>query len=102
MANFNNVGPQRDPDAEAPSKPLWQQQSVNLGEALAAFRLAAAARGVILPPDVIDDGEIHRCDTTGRHGEGDGAYLLHLDGLPAGGFQNHQDGQPWQNWHADP
>jgi len=26
--------------------------------------------------------------------------VLHLDGLPAGGFENHCDGQGWQNWHA--
>jgi len=71
-------------------------------EAKAQFRRDAAARGVLIPDDIVADGEIQRCDTTGRHGEDDGAYLLHLDGLPAGGFQNHQDGIGWQKWHADP
>src|SRR5712671_4751178 len=71
-------------------------------DALVAFRAAAQARGVLLPPELIADGDIYRCDVAGHDGDGDGAYLLHLDGLPAGGFQNWQDGIGWQDWHADP
>jgi putative DNA primase/helicase len=58
-------------------------------------------RGIIPPEAIIADGQLHRCGTEGKpHGE-DGAYLLHLDGLPAGGFENHRDGLGWQNWKAD-
>ena len=57
----------------------------------------AAKRGLIIS-HLIADGEIHRCDVEGKGGKGDGAYLLHLDNTPAGGFQNHKDGLGWQNW----
>jgi putative DNA primase/helicase len=70
--------------------------------AIDQFRLALAARQLIPPTEIITDGEIHRCNVEGKNGRNDGAYLLHLDGLPAGGFQNHKDGQGWENWHADP
>src|SRR5262249_53899421 len=33
---------------------------------------------------------------------GDASYLLHLDGMiPAGGFQNWQNGIGWEGWGAD-
>ncbi len=66
------------------------------------FRAALAGRG-ILPKggEVIADGRVHRCDAEGRGGKGDAAYLLHLDGIPAGGFENWRDGFGWQNWRAD-
>ncbi|GHU03560.1 hypothetical protein FACS1894158_02230 [Betaproteobacteria bacterium] len=64
------------------------------------FRDAMAARG-ITPDEIVADGALHRCDTEGKHGKGDGAYLLHLDGIAAGGFQNHRDGFGWENWRAD-
>jgi putative DNA primase/helicase len=74
---------------------------VTADDALVEFRAAAEARGILLPPEIIADGEIQRCDAAGRNGEGDAAYILHLDGLPAGGFQNWQDGIGWQKWHAN-
>jgi putative DNA primase/helicase len=72
-------------------------------EPVEQFRAALAGRG-ILPKDgeVIADGRIHRCDAEGRGGKGDAAYLLHLDGIPAGGFENWRDGFGWQNWRAEP
>jgi phage/plasmid primase-like uncharacterized protein len=63
-----------------------------------AFRAAARARGLILPDTIQADGDFHRCDVEGKNGKGDGAYRLHLDSIPAGGFQNWQDGRGWQNW----
>jgi putative DNA primase/helicase len=86
---------------ETPSKPRWQREPVSPDEDLAAFRRFAESHGVILPAEIIADGQLHRCDVTGRNGEGDGAYLLHLDGLPAGGVQNWQDGQGWRDWRHD-
>jgi putative DNA primase/helicase len=66
----------------------------------AQFRDAAAERGLEIR-DVIADGEIHRCGTKDRPRSENGAYVLHPDGIPAGGFINWRDGQPWQNWRAD-
>jgi putative DNA primase/helicase len=70
-------------------------------EAVQQFRDAMARRGIIPPDDLLADGVIHRCDAEGRGGKGDAAYLLHLDGIPAGGFENWRDGLGWQNWRAD-
>jgi putative DNA primase/helicase len=63
------------------------------------FREAAAQRGLVIK-DLIADGEVHRCDVEGKNGKGDGAYCLHLDGIPAGWFQNHKDGAGVRRWHA--
>lgn len=66
------------------------------------FRSAASGRGLVLPDEIIADGRLHRCDVEGgTRGKGDGAYLLHLDGVPAGGFENHRDARGWENWRAD-
>jgi len=65
------------------------------------FREAMQARGLVPPVEIQTDGEIHRCNAEGRGGENDGAYLLHLDGIPAGGFENWRDGAGWENWRAD-
>ena len=55
------------------------------------FRAALAARGIVVPHSIIADGSIHRCDTAGKNGKGDAAYLLHLDSIPAGGLENWRD-----------
>lgn len=66
------------------------------------FRAALARRGIVPKGgEIVADGRIHRCDAEGRGGEGDAAYLLHLDGIPAGGFQNWRDGFGWATWRAD-
>jgi putative DNA primase/helicase len=65
------------------------------------FRQALAGRNIIPPTEILDDGRLHRCDAEGKGGKGDAAYLLHSDGIPAGGFENHRDGLGWQSWRAD-
>lgn len=65
------------------------------------FRAALAGRGILPPADIRADGKLHRCDAEGKGGKNDAAYLLHLDGVPAGGFENHRDGLGWENWRAD-
>jgi putative DNA primase/helicase len=72
-----------------------------MSDALQQFREALAARGIAPPDEIIADGRIHRCDVEGKRGKGDASYLLHLDGIPAGGFENFRDGLGWQNWRAD-
>ncbi|MDR1227946.1 MAG: AAA family ATPase [Azoarcus sp.] len=65
------------------------------------FREALAGRGIVPPDDLIADGRIHRCDTEDRKGKSDASYLLHREGIPAGGFQNWRDGLGWQDWRVD-
>lgn len=66
------------------------------------FRDALRGRNIIPPDDLQADGRLHRCDADGgKRGKGDAAYLLHLDGTPAGGFENWRDGLGWQTWKAD-
>ena len=54
-------------------------------QALAQFRAALIARDIVPPDPIVADGRLHRCNAVGRRGRGDVAYLLHLDGIPAGG-----------------
>ncbi|WP_187394527.1 DUF927 domain-containing protein [Zoogloea oleivorans] len=71
-------------------------------DVISQFRAAASARGLLLPDHLDADGKLHRCELRdGAKGKKDGAYLLHLDGVPAGGFQNFRDGLDWENWRAD-
>lgn len=70
-------------------------------DAITQFRIAMGARQIIPPVEIIADGKIHRCDAEGKNGRDDAAYLLRLDGIPAGGLQNHRDGRGWENWRAD-
>jgi len=65
-----------------------------------AFRRAAAGVGVLVP-NLPVIGEIARCGVEGAERERDGAYILHLDGLPAGGFQNFKDGRGWVKWRFE-
>ncbi len=70
-------------------------------QTISQFRAALEARAILPPDPILGDGQLHRCDADGKHGRGDAAYILHLDGIPAGGFQNHRDGIGWENWRAD-
>jgi phage/plasmid primase-like uncharacterized protein len=70
-------------------------------DALRQFEDALRARDIIPPARLHSDGKLHRCNVEGRGRKGDAAYLLHLDGLPAGGFQNWRDGLGWEDWRAD-
>jgi len=66
----------------------------------AAFRLAAAARGLVLP-GVLIVGRLDRCPVQGKPNRKDGAYVFFDDDIPAGGFENHTDGLGWANWHEN-
>jgi putative DNA primase/helicase len=70
-------------------------------EAVERFRRAIGLRAIIAPAEIIADGRIHRCDAEGKNGKGDASYILHLDGIPAGGFENWRDGKGWENWRFD-
>ena len=73
----------------------------SINDALDQFSNAMAARG-LLADDIVADGRLHRCNVIGkRKGNDAGAYILHLDGIPAGGFENHTDGLGWEKWRTD-
>lgn len=72
-----------------------------MNDVIRQFRDAMARRSIIPPDDLLADGKLHRCDAEGKGGKGDATYLLHLDGIPAGGFENWRDGLGWENWRAD-
>jgi uncharacterized protein (DUF927 family)/phage/plasmid primase-like uncharacterized protein len=72
-----------------------------MSDPMQQFRDALAGRNIVPPTELLADGNLHRCDAEGRGGKGDAAYLLHMDGIPTGGFKNWRDGQDWQNWRAD-
>lgn len=74
---------------------------IPVSEVLDRFRAALIARDIVPPDPIIADGRLHRCNAAGAHGRGDAAYLLHLDGLPAGGMENWRDGLGWQVWRLD-
>ena len=70
-------------------------------EVIDRFRVALVARDIVPPERIIADGAIHRCDAAGKNGKSDAAYLLHLDGIPAGGLENWRDGKGWESWRVD-
>ncbi len=72
-----------------------------MSDVIAQFCDALQRRNIIPPEGIIGDGKLRRCDAEGRNGKDDAAYLLHLDGIPAGGFENHRDGLGWENWRVD-
>lgn len=75
--------------------------TISAAEVLDRFRAALIARDIVPPDPIIADGRLHRCNAAGPRGRGDAAYLLHLDGLPAGGMENWRDGLGWQTWRLD-
>lgn len=77
------------------------RETIATAEAIDQFRAALLAAGIEPPEHIEADGQLHRCNTTAKNGRNDATYLLHLDGLPAGGYENHQDGAGWQRWRAN-
>lgn len=61
---------------------------INVQEAF----LNAMWKAGLRPNEVIGDGRIHRCGVEGKEDGQDGAYQLHLDGIPNGWFENHRAG----------
>lgn len=70
-------------------------------ETISQFESAMREAGLLPPSGGIKaDGQIHRCDAEDKNGKGDGSHCLHLDGIPAGWFQNHRDGAGVRRWHV--
>ena len=61
-------------------------------DAVESFRREIEDAG-LRPREIIADGKLHRCPVEGKPGAKDGAYVLYMDGRPAGWFQNWRTGQ---------
>ena len=94
--------PVRRPLLQAPAQ-QWahDRPAESAASVLDQFRSALIARNIIAPDPIVADGRLHRCNAAGARGRGDAAYLLHLDGTPAGGFENWRDGHGWETWRHD-
>ena len=67
------------------------------------FKTAMLNAGLTPPDDVVPDGVLHRFPTNNRKGDKSGWYVLHLGGIPAGGFGCWRQGfaQTWCAKQAD-
>lgn len=65
-----------------------------------SFADAIIAAGLTPPPEIIDDGALHRFAPNGKKTDLAGWYILHGDGIPAGAFGDWREGMV-QNWRAD-
>lgn len=62
-------------------------------EIIDAFKAAMAEHGIITDAPIIADGKLHRFHINGhKTGSLNGAYVLHLDGKPAGYFEDFTTG----------
>jgi len=71
---------------------------MNKNNVIDPFRAAMAAAGMVTPDPIIADGTLHRVHVDGdKSGTKNGAYILHLDGRPAGYFEHFSSGlkQVW-------
>lgn len=67
-------------------------------EVIEAFKTSMADNGLSTDAPIIGDGQLHRIRINGhKRGTLNGAYVLHLDGTPAGYFEDFSTGQLY-NW----
>ena len=79
----------------------YQNASANFtpSSVIESFRHAMQSAGIHCSGEIIGDGRIHRFHIDGhKHGSQNGAYILHLDGCPAGWFMDHTT-KLSQTWH---
>lgn len=70
-------------------------------EIIEQFRQAMRDAGIHYSGEIVADGILNRFHIEGqRRGSKNGAYVLHLDGYPAGWFQDYTTGIS-QTWRAD-
>jgi putative DNA primase/helicase len=70
-------------------------------EVIASFKAAMAAQGIATDDPIIADGQLHRIHIKGhKSGSLNGAYVLHLDGHPAGYFEDFTAGIK-TNWKLE-
>ena len=69
-----------------------QAQFAQHGNTVDEFRQAILATLGYAPPDIDDDGAIHRFGPSGRGRDKPNWYMLHMDGTPAGAFGDWRSG----------
>lgn len=71
-------------------------------EVIAQFENSLKEQGFIVDKEIIADGKIHRLKVASDVGaKTSGAYVLHLDGHPAGFIQNFKNGDNGIRWKFD-
>ena len=71
-------------------------------EVIAQFENSLKEQGFIVDKEITADGKIHRLKVAGDVGaKTSGAYVLHLDGHPAGFIQNFKNGDNGIRWKFD-
>ena len=55
----------------SPNQSSAYMPSVDVGDALRAFRAAMAVRGLLPPAELIADGRMHRCPVEGKRSRDD-------------------------------
>jgi len=89
---LNNLNPQN-------RQRYYRANAPNYQDVIEQFRAEIIANGADESADIIADGKLHRVDVAGkRRGNVAFAYVLHLDGIPAGGYQDFTSGVGWVNW----
>ena len=63
-----------------------------MNNAIEEFRQTITATLGYAPPDIDDDGAIHRFGPSGRGSDKPNWYMLHMDGTPAGAFGDWRSG----------
>lgn len=75
--------------------------SLSLAEIVEQFRAAMSDEGITTDAELIPDGKLHRVSVEGEgRSKRSGWYVLHADGVPAGGFGNWKTGTHG-DWRAD-
>ncbi len=70
-------------------------------EIIETFKAAMAEQGIVSDAPIIADGQIHRIHINGhKSGTLNGVYVLHLDGTPAGYFEDFTTGMK-TNWKLE-
>lgn len=72
-----------------------------MNDHLHQFSRAMEAAGLTPPAEMYDDSKLHRFNTSGKHGDKTGWYVLHSDAIPAGVFGCWRSGEQ-STWCAKP
>lgn len=90
------------PDANQGSNREEQRNHYTFGDVVEQFKTAMLDAGITPPETIIGDGQLHRFKIDGKL---NGAYVLHLDGIAAGYFEDFKQGikHTWkQTWKFMP
>lgn len=92
------MGTKKSPAVTGPKYTENQRPNYTTSDVVNQFRTQMDLAGIILP-EHFPTGEIFRCDVKGKKpGNKAASVCLHLDGWPAGWFENFTDGMGVRKW----